>query len=260
MQFAISYLNNNNEEICDFAVILAVEVIKIVGREKIEAFLPDIKPELLESIWNFVTEWEGNTGRVAGHVPSPPPSPKPVAKAHTTERKQSVEDLAVDSNLLSQPLAKRGTVTRIEQQLNELRSLVNNTNNIIKDDYDTYIANSAKNGLNNEIIIENEELEEPSPQASALSSAQPSRSQTPAPSKHTESTNKKPAARGSKAAAPANSKSAKKPTDSSKTSTSKTSTRSSTSSTKKGSVDETKKSPRKNSSIYLIMMSFFFIC
>ncbi|CAG8478712.1 3885_t:CDS:10 [Diversispora eburnea] len=249
MQFAISYLNNNNEEVHDYAVILVVEIVKLVGREKIEGFLPDIKPKLLEHIWNLITEWEGITGKIAGHMPSPPPSPKSVVNnALTTEEKQiSLEDFTVDANLLNQPLAKRGTVTRIEQQLNELRSLMNNTNNIIKDDYETYIANSTKNISNNEtIIIENEEI------PSTLPSAQPSRSQTPIPpsAKHTESTNKKPITRGSKTAAAttANSKSTKKLNDNTKTSTSKTSTKSNTtSSTKKGLTEETKKSPRKNS-------------
>ncbi|CAG8799892.1 9769_t:CDS:2, partial [Gigaspora rosea] len=140
MQVAKSYLNNNNGEVRDSAVKLVVEVIKRVGREKVGNFISDIKPILLENIWNLVTEYEETTGKIAGQVPSPPPSPKIVAEKEKIE----IEDLEVNEELLKQPLAKRGTVARIEQELMEIRLRFNNTNNFIKDDYSKYIANSSQ--------------------------------------------------------------------------------------------------------------------
>ncbi|CAG8510758.1 2920_t:CDS:10 [Dentiscutata heterogama] len=140
MQVSKSYLNNNNGEVRDSAVKLVVEVVKRVGREKVEPFISDIKPILLENIWSLVTEYEETTGRTAGQVPSPPPSPKVVAE----KEKQEIKDLEVNEELLKIPLAKRGTVTRLEQELMELKSRFNNTNNFIKDDYNKYIANSSK--------------------------------------------------------------------------------------------------------------------
>ncbi|CAG8493198.1 1743_t:CDS:10 [Dentiscutata erythropus] len=140
MQVSVSYLNNNNGEVRDSAVKLVVEVVKRAGREKVEPFISDIKPILLENIWSLVTEYEETTGRTAGQVPSPPPSPKVVAE----KEKQEIKDLVVDEELLKIPLAKRGTVTRLEQELMELKSRINNTNNFIRDDYNKYIANSSK--------------------------------------------------------------------------------------------------------------------
>ncbi|CAG8437416.1 7595_t:CDS:10, partial [Acaulospora morrowiae] len=193
MQLSVSYLNNNNGDVRDSAVKLVVEVVKRVGREKVERFISDIKPLLLENIWNLVTEYEEATGKVAGQVPSPPHSPKITAKGLTEEEKQALKDFDVDESLLKAPLAKRGTVTRIEQQLMELRSLANNTNCIIKDDYDTYIANTTKTMLihdDHEAEVEEiEKAEEPEPKNPLPSKSQPTKATS--------------ASRGSKSAAPA---------------------------------------------------------
>ncbi|CAG8453154.1 7736_t:CDS:10 [Acaulospora colombiana] len=207
MQLSVSYLNNNHGDVRESAVKLVVEIVKRAGREKVEGFISDIKPMLLETIWNLVTEYEEETGKVAGQVPSPPPSPKVTPKGLTEEEKEALKDFEVDETLLKAPLAKRGTMTRIEQQLMELRSMFNNTNYIIKDDYDTYIANSTKPILapeDYEVGVEEvEKTKEPEPQP--------------------EPTKKSSTAHGSKSSTPA-SKSTKKPkADGQKTSTAKAS-------------------------------------
>ncbi|CAG8500085.1 8528_t:CDS:10 [Scutellospora calospora] len=146
MQVSVSYLNNNNGEVRDSAVKLVVEVIKLVGREKVKDFIIDIKPILSENIWNLVNEYEETTGKIAGQIPSPPPSPK---------IKPDIKDLEVNEELIRTPLAQRGTVTRLEQQVMELKSMFNTTNSFLKDDYSTVIAaNAAK------VIEEPEELTE----------------------------------------------------------------------------------------------------
>ncbi len=164
--------------------------------------------------------------------------------------------------LLQQPLAKRGTVSRIEQQLMEVRFRMNNTNHIIKEDYDNYLANATKTPFNE--LDELEELELEAQLVAEIEAAEleerrllqaeskdgPSRPSGPRV-KATATSKKTPTARGSKSTVPSKAAPAKKPKDDGKAAPSKkTSTKSVTtkSVSRRGSTDDVKpKSGRKNS-------------
>ncbi|RIA83627.1 hypothetical protein C1645_785930 [Glomus cerebriforme] len=243
MEVAVSYLNNHHDDVQDSAVKLVFEVIKRIGRMEVARFLTDIQPILLENILNLLTEWEETTGKVAGEALSP---------NHKTK------DIEVDEKLLQQPLAKRGTVNRIEQQLMEVRHMMNNTNNIIKDEYD-YYSNATK-------VLTQEEIDEEEAALAAeeallvaeLEAEEQQLRQAEAAKDKTAATNKKaPAARGSKSSAPSKAAPAKKSKDdgkappSKKTSTSKSSAATSKAKpeSRRGSTDDksTTKGGRKNS-------------
>ncbi|CAG8567618.1 5539_t:CDS:10 [Ambispora gerdemannii] len=121
MEVAVSYLNHSNGEVRDAAVKLVVEVCRnsYSNIEAVKRYLDGVKPLIVDNICKLVSA-----------LPAPPPV---------------LTMLDVDEELLQRPLAKRGTVTRLEQQLMEVRALVNNVNHFVADDYNTYIANTKKN-------------------------------------------------------------------------------------------------------------------
>ncbi|CAJ0763291.1 6138_t:CDS:2, partial [Entrophospora sp. SA101] len=161
----------------EMAVKLVFEVVKRVGKQLIEPYFVNNRnvkyPNLINDIWKLVTEHETVNGEIIQRAPTPDPiitkpknedkeaskaiadptaplsnSPKPELvdaevlelteeELRELEELERLENFEIDQSLLSKPLAKRGTVTRIEQQLMELRSMANNTNNIINEDYDT---------------------------------------------------------------------------------------------------------------------------
>ncbi|GBC26392.2 centrosomal protein of 104 kDa-like [Rhizophagus irregularis DAOM 181602=DAOM 197198] len=214
MDLAVSYLNNSHTDVQDSAVKLVFEVIKRIGRVEVAQYLTDVQPSSLESILNLLKEWEA-TGKVAGE-PSPPTSPK--------QNPNAEENFEVDEELLQKPLAKRGTVNRLEQQLMEVRHMMNNTNHKMKDEYDDYHVNATKayhQELDEEelaLAAEEErlaaELEAEEEQLRKEELAQKDKAAA-APTKKT------PAARGSKSAAPSKSAPAKKSKDDSKAASSK---------------------------------------
>ncbi|GES89686.1 centrosomal protein of 104 kDa-like isoform X2 [Rhizophagus clarus] len=217
MDLAVSYLNNSHTDVQDSAVKLVFEVIKRIGRVEVAQYLTDVQPSSLESILNLLVEWEETTGRVAGD-PSPPPSPK---------SGYAEENFEVNEELLQKPLAKRGTVNRIEQQLMEVRQLVNNTNNIMKEEHDGY-ANVTKSYHQNEIdeeelalaaeearLAAELEAEEEQLRLEELNQSQAQKDKAAAANKKT------PAARGSKSTAPSKAAPAKKSKDDSKAASSK---------------------------------------
>ncbi|CAJ0909038.1 10710_t:CDS:2, partial [Entrophospora sp. SA101] len=176
MELSLSYLNNNNADAREMAVKLVFEVVKRVGKQLIEPYFVNNRnvkyPNLINDIWKLVTEHETVNGEIIQRAPTPDPiitkpknedkeaskaiadptaplsnSPKPELvdaevlelteeELRELEELERLENFEIDQSLLSKPLAKRGTVTRIEQQLMELRSMANNTNNIINEDYD----------------------------------------------------------------------------------------------------------------------------
>ncbi|PKY44949.1 hypothetical protein RhiirA4_542229 [Rhizophagus irregularis] len=250
MDLAVYYLNNSHTDVQDSAVKLVFEVIKRIGRVEVAQYLTDVQPSSLESILNLLKEWEA-TGKVAGE-PSPPTSPK--------QNPNAEENFEVDEELLQKPLAKRGTVNRLEQQLMEVRHMMNNTNHKMKDEYDDYHVNATKayhQELDEEelaLAAEEErlaaELEAEEEQLRKEELAQKDKAAA-APTKKT------PAARGSKSAAPSKSAPAKKSKDdgkaasSKKTSASKSSAASSKAKpeSRRGSTDDKSatKGGRKNS-------------
>lgn len=119
MEVAVSYLNHSNGEVREAAVKLAVDVCRYTDRSNIEPYLEGVKPMLVETI-----------RQLSINLPPPPPV---------------VTMLDVDESLLHRPLAKRGTVARLEQQLMELKAMMNNVNHFVADDYNSYIANTLKN-------------------------------------------------------------------------------------------------------------------
>ncbi|CAI2177844.1 15557_t:CDS:10 [Funneliformis geosporum] len=256
---SISYLNNHHDDVRDGAVRLVVGIVKRIGKQNVESYVAEVEPSLLEDIWKLVAEWEATTGKVAGEISSPPPSPKHKPKGLTEEAKAALKNYDVDEVLLQKPLAKRGTVNRLEQQLMELRFRMNTTNHIIKDEYDNYLANSTKAHFQDE-LDELEELELEAQLVAEIEAAEleeqllkqaesrehPSRSQTPSVprGKATAASKKTPASRGSKSAAPSKAAPAKKSKDDGKVAPSKkTSTSKSTAAkpvTRRGSTDDAK--------------------
>ncbi|KAG9304583.1 hypothetical protein G9A89_020147 [Geosiphon pyriformis] len=118
MEVAVSYLNHSNGEVRDAAVKLVVEVCKCYDKRTVESYLNGVKPLLIENI-----------RKLTDAFPPPPPI---------------MTMLEVDESLLKKPLAKRGTFTRLEQQLMEAKAMINNVNHFVADDFDTYIANTIK--------------------------------------------------------------------------------------------------------------------
>ncbi|CAG8487062.1 2062_t:CDS:10 [Ambispora leptoticha] len=121
MEVAVSYLNHSNGEVRDAAVKLVVEVCRHSHShiETVKGYLDGVKPLIVENILKLVKA-----------LPTPPPV---------------LTMLDVDEELLHRPLAKRGTLSRLEQQLMEVKALVNNVNHFVADDYNAYIANTKKN-------------------------------------------------------------------------------------------------------------------
>ena len=127
MEVAVSYLNHSNGDVRDSATKLAALVCRYTEKENVEKYLDEVKPLLLETIWKLVEEQGPNRRRRPRQAQRAPPTM-----------------FELDEALLEKPLAKRGTVSRLQQQLMEARAMVNNVNHFVQDDYDAYLANSTK--------------------------------------------------------------------------------------------------------------------
>ncbi|CAH1758354.1 12365_t:CDS:2 [Entrophospora sp. SA101] len=261
MELSLSYLNNNNADAREMAVKLVFEVVKRVGKQLIEPYFVNNRnvkyPNLINDIWKLVTEHETVNGEIIQRAPTPDPiitkpknedkeaskaiadptaplsnSPKPELvdaevlelteeELRELEELERLENFEIDQSLLSKPLAKRGTVTRIEQQLMELRSMANNTNNIINEDYDT-----ASN--------------KPSPPSSKKSSNSSRSATKPSSSNSTASSNKSKKSNNTSSNAQSTKKTSAVKSKSSVSSANNTNK----SASRRGSTDETKAGPK----------------